>query len=102
MKALSSLVVLLLLVSCKTNKTTEPIYEREILGSVVKEEKKPKNIIFLIGDGMGMGQISAGTYANGNKSNLERFPVVGLHKPHASAELKLSMVLSALTKIPFP
>lgn len=30
---------------------------------------------------MGMGQISAGTYSNGNYSALERFPVVGIHKP---------------------
>jgi len=41
----------------------------------------PKNIIIMIGDGMGMGQISAGTYVNGNTSSLERFPVVGIHKP---------------------
>lgn len=47
----------------------------------------PKNIILLIGDGMGIGQISAGTYRNNNYSSLERFPVVGLHKPHASDSL---------------
>jgi alkaline phosphatase len=41
----------------------------------------PKNIILMIGDGMGIGQISAGTYLNNNTSNLERFPITGLHKP---------------------
>jgi len=56
-------------------------------GSASAQNKKAKNIIFLIGDGMGMGQISAGTYANNNSSALERFPVVGLHKPHASSHL---------------
>ncbi len=78
-----------LLCSCKTQKPTteEPIYPREVLGSIVPEKKVAKNVIFLIGDGMGMGQISAGTYANGNKSNLEKLPVVGLHKPHASSHL---------------
>lgn len=45
--------------------------------------KQPKNIIFMIGDGMGITQITAGLYSNGNKLNLEKFPVVGLHKPYA-------------------
>jgi alkaline phosphatase len=44
------------------------------------EAKKAKNIIFLIGDGMGLGQITAGMYANGNKTALAKFPVIGLHK----------------------
>jgi len=47
----------------------------------------PKNIILLIGDGMGIGQITAGTYLNNNYSSLERFPVIGLHKPYASDSL---------------
>ena len=33
---------------------------------------------------MGMGQITAGTYMNNNTSNLEKFEVVGLHKPYAA------------------
>jgi len=66
--------------SCKTRKTENlqtPIeYRQESVPT-----KNPKNIILLIGDGMGMGQISAGTYRNGDKSNLERFDVTGIHKP---------------------
>lgn len=50
-------------------------------------EKHPKNIILLIGDGMGITQISAGMYSNGNHLNLEEFPVVGLHKPYSSNSL---------------
>ncbi|MBT8231078.1 MAG: alkaline phosphatase [Saprospiraceae bacterium] len=46
-----------------------------------QKEKFAKNIILLIGDGMGIGQISAGTYRNNNTSNLEKFSVVGMHKP---------------------
>lgn len=60
---------------------------REILIPEPAKVKQPKNIIFLIGDGMGIGQISAGTYASGNTSQLERFPITGLHKPHASSHL---------------
>lgn len=47
----------------------------------------PKNIILLIGDGMGLSQITAGMYANENKINLERFPVTGLMKTHSSSHL---------------
>ena len=38
------------------------------------------NIILMIGDGMGISQISAGMYANHFKTNLEKFPVAGLQK----------------------
>ena len=49
--------------------------------------KYPKNIILMIGDGMGIAQISAGMYRNGNKLNLESFPVIGLHKSYSSDNL---------------
>jgi alkaline phosphatase len=45
--------------------------------------ERPKNIILMIGDGMGLTHISALTYANGNFSNLENFPVVGFQKTHS-------------------
>lgn len=48
---------------------------------------KPKNIILLIGDGMGLAQISAGYYYNGKKLNLEKFPVTGLSKTYSSSHL---------------
>ena len=51
------------------------------------ERPTAKNIIFLIGDGMGLGQITAGMYANGNATALEDFPVIGLHKCYASDKL---------------
>ena len=47
----------------------------------------PKNIVLLIGDGMGLTQISAGLYSNGNQLQLERFPVIGLHKSYAYDDL---------------
>lgn len=42
-----------------------------------------KNIILLIGDGMGLTQITAGMYSNGNRLHLEAFQFIGLHKPSA-------------------
>ena len=47
-----------------------------------KDPQRPvaKNIILLIGDGMGLAQITAGMYLNNNKTALEKYPIVGLHK----------------------
>ena len=53
----------------------------------LRSEKGPKNIILMIGDGMGVSQISAGLYSNGNKLNLERFPIIGLHKSYSGSSL---------------
>ena len=41
----------------------------------------------MIGDGMGVSQISAGLYSNNNQLNLERFPVIGLHKSYSGDNL---------------
>ena len=80
MKYLSILIFLGLL-SCKAQKNND-LLQTEIEYRQEKEKNtSPKNIILLIGDGMGVGQLSAGTYRNGNTSNLERFDIVGMHKP---------------------
>ena len=49
-----------------------------------KANKKPKNIIFLIGDGMGLSQISAGMVYRGGDLNLARFKCVGFSKTQSS------------------
>ncbi len=54
---------------------------------IFSDSKRPKNIILMIGDGMGLSQITAGMYKNGNQLNLEQFPVIGLHKAHAFNDL---------------
>lgn len=66
---------------------TAPTSPAPVVATVVSPEKRPKNIILMIGDGMGVTQISAGLYSNGNKLNLERFPVIGLHKSYSSDNL---------------
>ncbi len=53
----------------------------------VYEGKKPKNIILMIGDGMGLTQITAGYYRNGDDLNLVKFPVIGIHKPYSYDDL---------------
>lgn len=49
--------------------------------------EQPKNIILLIGDGMGLAQITAALYSNFNRLQLEQFPVVGFHKPYSADDL---------------
>ncbi len=46
--------------------------------------KHPKNIIFMVGDGMGIAQITAGLYANDNHLELERCPISGFHKSYSN------------------
>ncbi len=68
------------MLTCNSSqKTTVP--------SSIRDMPVAKNIILLIGDGMGISQISAGLYANKNSLNLERFKIVGFHKSYASNNL---------------
>ncbi len=57
------------------------------LTNITAQEKTPTNIILMIGDGMGLTQITAGMYFNGNKTALEDFTSVGLSKTHSSNSL---------------
>ncbi|MEQ1586647.1 MAG: alkaline phosphatase [Cyclobacteriaceae bacterium] len=49
-----------------------------------KSKSRVKNIILMVGDGMGTAQIYAGLTANKGKLNLERCTTVGFHKNQAS------------------
>jgi len=91
MKNSSYLFLLIFLLACHPDVPTPANPPEEDLGVLANYANdglsKPKNIILLIGDGMGITQISAGIYMNGNKLNLERFPVIGLHKSYSSSHL---------------
>jgi len=58
----------LVIVSCNTPK------------KIAKTNTKAKNIILLIGDGMGLAQLSAAYYYNDQPSNFSRFKYIGLHQ----------------------
>lgn len=62
---------------------------------MIKKEKKPENIILLIGDGMGLTQITAGMYSQGNKSELERFKCIGMQKTYAEDDVITDSAASA-------
>ncbi len=51
------------------------------------EGSRPKNIIFMIGDGMGATQLYAGMLKNGNHLNIERIKHIGLHKNNSADQL---------------
>jgi len=62
-----------------------PTLNPPIVLQVAKFADKPKNIIFLIGDGMAAAQVSAHIYwAGAGNTIFEQFPVVGFHKTHAA------------------
>lgn len=67
------------LISCKSTNTAGV----QQLGDF----KKAKNVILLIGDGMGITQISAGMFRNNNRLELEKATVVGIQKPYSSDNL---------------
>lgn len=66
---------LLFSLSCGTG--TE---ENSASPNVEEEPPLPKNIIFMVGDGMGLTQITAGMIGNNNELNLEEFKYIGLIK----------------------
>ena len=82
-------LIALIICACKVPVTTPvtvpPAIPDNPIGS--RSSDTPKNIIFLIGDGMGLTQITLGMMANNNYTSLERYPVIGLHKPTASNKL---------------
>ena len=49
----------------------------------IRFKKRPKNIIFFIGDGMGVAQVFAGMTANGDL-NMARMPFIGFSKTQSA------------------
>ncbi len=49
-----------------------------------QKSQYPKNIIFLIGDGMGTAQIYSGIVSAKGPLNIERSKVIGFHKNHST------------------
>ncbi|MBP1676991.1 MAG: alkaline phosphatase [Bacteroidetes bacterium] len=56
-----------------------------MLTGMVQAQKNPRNVIFLIGDGMGLAQVYAGMVSNGNKLQLERFKNIGFSKTYSAS-----------------
>ena len=75
-------VLIVLLEACASNK--KPVIDF----SSIAFAERPKNIIFLIGDGMGLAQMSAHMYWKGvDKTIFEKMTYVGFHKSHSCDDL---------------
>lgn len=70
MKNIFILLVLLFVGGCGYSQQ-EPVYV--------------KNVIFMVGDGMGLAHIQAAMTVNGNQLNFERLPVTGFSKTSSSS-----------------
>lgn len=62
-------------------------YDVEPYTKKVSKKRRVKNIIFLIGDGMGSSQVYAGLIANRGKLYLSTMPVSGFNKTNAADAL---------------
>jgi len=51
----------------------------------IPENKKPLNIIFVVGDGMGLSQMSSAYFFGEEEPNFSRFPIVGLSKTRSGS-----------------
>ena len=78
-KYLTVIVFVLLLSACRSPRANMP--------QVDDRPVRPKNIVLMIGDGMGLAQVTAALYSNQNKLALESFPVIGFHKSYAANDL---------------
>ncbi len=84
LKLIGIVSIIALHTSCGTKKVVTPD-----LKTITPEitHKGPKNIIFMIGDGMGLAQITAGMIYNDGPLNLERITEIGFHKSSSYDDL---------------
>jgi alkaline phosphatase len=82
-KIILSVLALSISIGCGSNKGTTEV------------RKKPKNIILLIGDGMGLSQVSASYFFKETTPNFERFNTIGLIKTSAADALVCDSAASA-------
>ncbi len=82
-------LIALLFIAAACNKPSQSLPPQPVSQPVKLERpaQPAKNIVLMIGDGMGLSQISAGMIRNNNSLFLEQFPVVGLHKAYSSDNL---------------
>ncbi|WKN41005.1 alkaline phosphatase [Tunicatimonas pelagia] len=70
---------LLLLAQCQSQ-------EAKVAATSEEEPTPPKNIILLIGDGMGVTQVTSRFYYGEGEPNFQRFPYIGLIKTSSSRQ----------------
>jgi len=71
-------IIVLSLFACKVKQAPSDLYG---------ELRKADNIILMIGDGMGLSQLSAAQYSQKRGLEIFSMPVVGFHKPNSANDL---------------
>ncbi len=87
MKIKLSLFLILLSFATITTSCVSVQVKENTISAIPAEVKKPKNIILLIGDGMGLSQVSTAIYYKDGKPNFERFHTIGLSKTSSASDL---------------
>lgn len=82
MRKILILIAAILLQSACTSQTAIIKEETNVSAS---NEEAPVNIILMIGDGMGVPQISTAFYFEDRTSNFERFKSIGFHKSSSTS-----------------
>ena len=91
-KTLILTISVLLLFSCKDKESQLQYYTTPYTYDIVNVQMPPvtnevKNIIFMIGDGMGLEQVSCAWVLNHGKLNLDNFPYIGISRTYCTNEL---------------
>lgn len=84
------MIFLILAINCAIATKSHREAEEEILYPLLSPDSQVENIIFLIGDGMGLSQITSARIANygaDERLNIEKLPVTGLINTHSSNDL---------------
>lgn len=82
-----SILALLFSFSVITTSCVSVQVSENSVSAISSEVKKPKNIVLLIGDGMGLSQVSSAIYYKKGKPSFERFSTIGLSKTSSSSDL---------------
>ena len=91
-KTLILTISVLLLFSCKDKESQLQYYTTPYTYDIVNVQMPPvtnevKNIIFMIGDGMGLEQVSCAWVLNHGKLNLDNFPYIGISRTYCTNNL---------------
>ena len=92
MKKISILILAILVLSCKEEETPLQYYTTSHTYDIVSVKMPPvtnevKNVIIMIGDGMGLEQVSCAWVLNHGKLNLDNFPYIGISRTYCTNEL---------------
>jgi alkaline phosphatase len=66
-----------------------------VLAMSVVAAPRPRNVILVIGDGMGLGHVTAARWIRGNKLQLLRMPVTGIVATHSADDAVTDSAASA-------